>query len=85
MIEYPFDEAPRPEDDVDDELIEDEDDDGNPLIRNPHNIIEDDEEDDYDEDEEDEEDEDDEEDDEYDDGDEFLDKSGDFIEVTTCL
>ena len=28
MIEYPFDEAPRPEDDIDDELIEDEDDDG---------------------------------------------------------
>lgn len=77
MTGYPFDEAPRPEDDIDDELIEDEDDDGNPLIRNPHNIIDDEEEDDEDDDEDD-----DDYDDDYDDDDDLIDKSGDFIEVT---
>ncbi|OJV64763.1 MAG: hypothetical protein BGO41_14300 [Clostridiales bacterium 38-18] len=58
-MELPYDEGPRPEDDLDDDLIEDEDDEGNPLIRhNPHDI--------FDEDETDDEDDEDEEDDDYD-------------------
>lgn len=48
-MELPYDEGPRPEDDLDDDLIEDEDDEGNPLIRqNPWDIYDQDEDDDDD-------------------------------------
>jgi hypothetical protein len=51
-VELPYDEGPRPEDDLDDDLIEDEDDEGNPLIRqNPWDIFDEEEDDDdYDDD-----------------------------------
>jgi hypothetical protein len=78
MAEYPFDEAPRPEDDIDDDLIEEEDDDGNPLIRTPQTDDEPYEDDVYDEDDYDDKDEEDEDDFDEDDEDDFNEGEGNF-------